>query len=109
MIYATQDYEVDKREGLHSMVVRLGIPGALRAAVLLHNLSLAGLVGFGLLAGLGPVYYVSLVLIGIALIYEHWLARRGDLAAINAAFFQANAAVSAIFLLSTLVDRLSSS
>jgi 4-hydroxybenzoate polyprenyltransferase len=106
MIYATQDYEVDKREGLRSMVVRLGITKSLGAAVLLHNLSLAALVGFGLLANLGPVYYFSLALIGAALVYEHWLARQGNLAAINKAFFQANAAVSAIFLVSTLADRL---
>jgi 4-hydroxybenzoate polyprenyltransferase len=106
IIYATQDYEVDKREGLHSMVVRLGITKSLGAAVLLHNLSLAALVGFGILANLGPLYYASLALIGAALIYEHWLARQGNLAAINKAFFQANAAVSAIFLISTLADRL---
>jgi 4-hydroxybenzoate polyprenyltransferase len=108
MIYATQDYEVDKREGLHSMVVRLGIAKSLGAAVLLHNLSFLGLVAFGILAGLGLVYYLSLALIGAALVYEHWLARRGNLEAINKAFFQANAAVSAIFLLSTLADRISS-
>lgn len=106
MIYATQDYEVDKRDGLHSMVVRLGLSKALGAAVLLHNLSLAALVGFGILANLGVLYYASLVLIGAALIYEHWLARQGNLAAINKAFFQANAAVSAVFLISTLADRL---
>jgi 4-hydroxybenzoate polyprenyltransferase len=106
MIYATQDYEVDKREGLHSMVVRLGVKKSLGAAVLLHNLSLAALVGFGLLAQLGLLYYLSLALIGAALVYEHWLARQGNLAAINKAFFQANAAVSAIFLVSTLADRL---
>jgi 4-hydroxybenzoate polyprenyltransferase len=106
MIYATQDYEVDQREGLHSMVVRLGIAKSLVAAVLLHNLSLAALVGFGLLAGLGLVYYLSLALIGAALIYEHWLARQGNLAAINKAFFQANAAVSALFLFGALADRL---
>jgi len=106
IIYATQDYEVDKREGLHSMVVRLGISKSLGAATLLHNLSLAALVGFGLLANLGILYYISLAIIGAALIYEHWLARQGNIAAINKAFFQANAAVSAIFLISTLADRL---
>lgn len=106
MIYATQDYEVDKREGLHSMVVRLGISKSLAAATLLHAAALAGLVVFGALAGLGPVYFWSMGLIGAALVFEHLLARQGNLAAINKAFFQANAAVSAIFLLSTLADRL---
>ena len=106
IIYATQDYEVDRREGLHSMVVWLGVPRALDAATTLHTAALAGFIGFGLLAGLGPVYFAGLVLAAGALVYEHLLARRGDLAAIQTAFFQANAAVSAIFVLSILADRL---
>ncbi len=108
MIYATQDYEVDKREGLHSMVVRLGLSKSFGAATLLHVLALGGLAGFGVLAGLGSMYFFSMALIGVALVYEHLLARQGNLAAINKAFFRANAAVSAIFLLGTLADRLSS-
>jgi hypothetical protein len=39
-------------------------------------------------------------------VYEHFLASKGTIAAINKAFFQVNAAVSAIFVLTTLADRL---
>ncbi len=106
MIYATQDYEVDRREGLHSMVVRLGVQPALACAVILHVLSFAALVGFGLAAHLGWIYYAGLAAILMALVYEHRLAGRGSIEAINAAFFQSNAAVGAIFVLATLVDRL---
>lgn len=105
LIYATQDYEVDRREGLHSLVVWLGLPRALAVAPVLHLLALAGFVGFGLLAGLGTAYYAGLVLVGLALGYEHLLTRRGDLTAINQAFFQVNAAVSGIFVLSILADQ----
>ena len=108
MIYATQDYEIDRREGLHSMVVWLGLKKSLSAALLLHVFALAGLVGFGLLAHLGVIYFSSLTLVLAVLIYEHRLARQGDVNAINRAFFQANAAVSAIFVFSTLADRLAS-
>lgn len=108
IIYATQDYEVDRREGLHSLVVRLGLPRALVAATALHAAALIGLLGFGIFAHLGTIYFVSLALVLAALIYEHLLARQGDIAAINKAFFQANAAVSAIFVLSILADRLTS-
>jgi len=106
LIYATQDYEIDRREGLHSLVVWLGLPRALAVAPALHGIALIGFVGFGWLAGLGPAYYGGLILVGIALAYEHTLARKGNLAAINTAFFQVNAAVSGIFVLSILVDRL---
>ncbi len=108
MIYATQDYEVDRREGLRSMVVWLGIPRSLLAATTLHAVALGGFLLFGYLAHLGVIYYSALALVLAALVFEHLLARKGNLAAINQAFFQANAAVSAIFVLSILVDRLAS-
>lgn len=105
-IYATQDYEVDRREGLRSMVTLLGIPGALRLAVVLHLVAWAGLVAFGFAAHLGGIYFTSAGLILIPLAYEHILARKGSVEAINQAFFQANAIVGALFVLGTLADRL---
>jgi 4-hydroxybenzoate polyprenyltransferase len=106
IIYATQDLEVDKREGLHSMVVWLGITRSLAVATLLHAAALAGFLLFGALARLGPIYFVGLAFVGAGLIYEHVLAGKGTIAAINKAFFQVNAIVSAIFVLTTLADRL---
>jgi 4-hydroxybenzoate polyprenyltransferase len=106
IIYATQDLEVDRREGLHSMVVWLGVPRALAMATLLHAFALAGFLFFGAIARLGPVYFLGLGLVGAGLVYEHLLAVKGTVAAINKAFFQVNAAVSAIFVLTILVDQL---
>lgn len=106
IIYATQDLDVDKREGLRSMVVWLGLSRALALATLLHALALAGFLFFGAAARLGPIYFLGLGLVGAGLVYEHLLAGKGTVAAINRAFFQVNAAVSAIFVLTTLADRL---
>ena len=106
IIYATQDLEVDRREGLHSVVVWLGVPRALALATLLHAFALTGFLFFGAIARLGPVYFVGLGLVGVGLVYENLLAIKGTVAAINKAFFQVNAAVSAIFVLTILVDQL---
>jgi 4-hydroxybenzoate polyprenyltransferase len=106
IIYASQDLEVDKREGLRSMVVWLGVSRALAVATLLHTAALAGFLCFGALARLGPIYFAGLAFVGAGLIYEHVLAGKGAIAAINKAFFQVNATVSVIFVLSTLADRL---
>jgi 4-hydroxybenzoate polyprenyltransferase len=106
IIYASQDFEVDKREGLRSMVVWLGIPRALAVATLLHAAALAGFLLFGALARLGPIYFTGLALVGAGLVYEHVLAGKGTLSAINRAFFQVNATVGAVFVLSVLADRL---
>src|SRR5881394_2099320 len=105
LIYATQDYDFDRREDIRSLVVKLGIARSLRLAQLLHLLTFAALVGFGLVAKLGPFYYWAMPLIAAALVYEHKIEKL-DLAGINRAFFQTNAFVSAVFLLAVCVDRL---
>ena len=106
LIYATQDYDFDQREGIRSLVVKLGITRSLRLAQLLHLLTFAALIGFGLVAKLGALYYWSMPLIAAALVYEHKIQKL-DLAGINRAFFQSNAFVSAVFLVAVCVDRLS--
>src|SRR6266702_4308619 len=105
LIYATQDYDFDRREGIRSLVVKLGVARSLRLAQLLHLLTFAALIGFGLVAKLGTLYYWSMPLIAAALVYEHKIQKL-DLAGINRAFFQTNAFVSAVFLLAVCVDRL---
>src|SRR6266478_3767442 len=103
--YATQDYDFDRREGIRSLVVKLGIARTLRLAQLLHLLTFAALIGFGLAAKLGALYYWSMPLIAVALFYEHKIDKL-DLGGINRAFFQSNAFVSAVFLVAVCADRL---
>jgi 4-hydroxybenzoate polyprenyltransferase len=105
LIYATQDYDFDRREDIRSLVVKLGIARSLRLAQLLHLLTFVTLIAFGVVAQLGPVYYWSIPLIGGALFYEH-RTEKLDLTGINRAFFQSNAFVSAVFLVAVCVDRL---
>ena len=106
LIYATQDYEFDKRERLHSMVVKLGVERSLQWAQGLHWLMLAALGAFGWSAKLGPAFFASLAVMSLALIYEHISAARRDLAAINRAFFSSNAFVGVVFVLGVLADQL---
>jgi 4-hydroxybenzoate polyprenyltransferase len=104
LIYATQDVDFDRREGLRSLVVRLGVAGSLRLAQWLHLLMFAGLIGFGLAAKLGIYYFAAMPLIAGALVYEHLSARKLDLGGINRAFFQSNAFVSVVFIAAVAAD-----
>lgn len=107
LIYATQDYHFDQQEGLHSLVVRLGLPATLRVAQLLHLLMLLALISFGVVAKLGALYFVAMIPIAATLIYEHRSAHAlDDVASINRAFFNSNAFVSAVFLGAVCADRL---
>ena len=106
LIYATQDFQFDRREGIRSLVVAMGIARTLRVAQLLHVLMLTMLIGFGFAANLGLIYFLAMPVVAAALVYEHRSARSLDVAGINRAFFQSNAFVSALFLVVVCLDRL---
>lgn len=104
IIYALQDYEFDRRHGLHSLVVRWGPQNALTAAFLAHLVMWLLLGLFGLLARFRVAYLVGLIIILVCLLLEHWLARRRSLKWINVAFFRLNAVISVVFLVVVLAE-----
>src|SRR5258706_4657615 len=104
IIYALQDYEFDRRHGLHSLVVGWGPKNALQAAFLSHMFIWALLLLFGLLSRFRLAYLIGLVIILGSLLLEHWLARRRSLNWINSAFFRLNALISVVFLVVTVTE-----
>jgi 4-hydroxybenzoate polyprenyltransferase len=104
IIYAIQDYEFDRRRGLHSLVVRWGVANALKAAFLSHMLMILVLLAFGMLARFRVAYFGGVAIIIIALLFEHWLARKRSLKWVNIAFFRLNALISIIFCLATVIE-----
>jgi 4-hydroxybenzoate polyprenyltransferase len=104
IIYALQDYEFDRKHGLHSLVVAWGPKNALQAAFLAHLLMCGGLMLFGLLCRFRIAYLVGWLMIVGCLALEHWIARRRSLDWINVAFFRLNAVVSSVFLVVTVAE-----
>lgn len=104
IIYAIQDYEFDRKRGLHSLVVRWGPQNALRAATLAHVIMMLLLAGFGLLADFRIAYFIGFLLIIVSITFEHWLARRRSLNWVNNAFFRLNAVVSLVFMTCTVAE-----
>ena len=104
IIYALQDYEFDRRAGLHSLAVAWGPKNALAAAFLSHLFMWGLLAAFGLLCQFRLAYFVGLVFILGCLLLEHWLARRRNLKWVNTAFFKLNAVVSVVFLAVTVAE-----
>ena len=104
LIYALQDYEFDRRQKLHSLVVAWGPQNALAAAFISHMLMWGLLVLFGLLCRFRVAYFTGLIFILGCLVLEHWLARKRSLKWINTAFFKLNAVVSTVFLTVTVAE-----
>jgi 4-hydroxybenzoate polyprenyltransferase len=103
VIYACQDVEVDRREGLHSMPADFGVARALGIARWLHAGFLASLLAASQLFEAGLWYYAAVVLTTLALVHEHRLVSPDDLSKVNAAFFTTNGFVSvALFALIAL-------
>lgn len=106
IIYALQDYEFDKAQGLHSLVVAWGPKNALSAAFLAHMVMCGLLFVFGLFCGFRIAYLVGWLIIVICLVLEHWIARRRGINWINLAFFRLNALVGMVFLIVVAIEVL---
>ena len=106
IIYAIQDFEFDRKHGLHSLVVRWGPTNALQTSLIAHLTMSMLLALFGIFAGFKLVYWIGLAIIMACLFAEHWLARRRSMNWVNNAFFRLNAFVSMIFLFCVLTEVL---
>jgi len=106
IFYALQDEDFDRREGLHSAVVRFGAGPAIFLAKTLHGVAILALVGFGVGAGFHWPFYVGVGIGALLIAWEHQLVRPGDLSKLNAAFFTMNGVISITVFLGALVDRL---
>lgn len=96
LIYACQDAEFDRAAGLFSVPARFGISAALWLARGFHVLTVAALVGVGLTAGLGTLYFAGVGLVAVLLTIENALVSPADLSRVNLAFFTVNGIVGLV-------------
>jgi 4-hydroxybenzoate polyprenyltransferase len=99
IIYATQDEEIDRQMGLHSIPARFGQKNALRIALASHILMLAVAVFFGAHFELPWPWWAAFACMALAIFYIHGFRKSNDLDALNRDFFVANVAVSLLVLL----------
>lgn len=105
LIYACQDVEFDRREGLHSVPARFGVAAALRAAKVCHALTVAAFVVLGWMMGLGLLYWVGVAVVAGLLVYEHRLVSPTDLSRLDIAFFNVNGYIAVILFAAVLAGR----
>ncbi|MCP3981749.1 MAG: UbiA family prenyltransferase [bacterium] len=107
VVYACQDLEFDRREGLRSIPARFGLRGALVAARLLHALAVVLLAAVGLFAeGLHPAYWLGWGVVTLLLVHEHRLVSEDDLSRLGVAFFNMNGIISVVYFANVLVASL---
>ena len=102
IIYACQDVEIDRAQGLHSVPARFGIPAALTLARANHAVTALALAALGIMMALGIVYWLGWLAVAGLLVYEHSLVRPGDLSRLDMAFFNVNGYIAVIVLVAVV-------
>jgi 4-hydroxybenzoate polyprenyltransferase len=104
--YALFDADVDRAEGLHSIVTRFGVRGAFVGARIAHVLTVVCLVVAGLGLDVGFFYWLGVAAVAALLAYEHSLVKPNDLRKLDAAFFTMNGVISVGFAAFVVLDTL---
>ncbi len=101
ILYALQDWQVDRREKLYSIPAAVGVSGSLWVSRVCHVLAVLGLLAFGLGldggAALGPWYWAGWVIVIGLLGIEQLLVTPRDISRVNLAFMTINGVVGVVF------------
>jgi 4-hydroxybenzoate polyprenyltransferase len=106
IIYALQDREFDRTQGLFSVPVRFGVARSLQISTICHLFTVGFLALVGIRAGMGAIYWFGWLAVIAVLVWEHRIVSPNDLSRINRAFFDLNAYVSIAFFCATVADLL---
>lgn len=106
IIYAMQDEEFDRANGLRSIPETLGKPRALAVSRSLHGMAILALAGAGWLGQEGLWFWVGVGVAAALLAFEQSLVKPNDLSRVNLAFFTLNGIVSLSFFGFCLLDIL---
>jgi 4-hydroxybenzoate polyprenyltransferase len=105
ILYALQDVQFDRANGLFSLPAALGESRALNVARVLHvgTVLLLALVGWA--TNGGALYALGVAIVALLLAYEHSLVKPDDLSRLDAAFFTMNGIISIAFFVCVLLER----
>lgn len=104
IIYACQDFEFDRKQGLYSIPSRFGLNKALHIAKWMHLLTAIGLVSLIFITPLNWIYFIGAIIAVGILLYEHLLVKADDLSKVNVAFFTMNGVLSILIFVFTIID-----
>jgi 4-hydroxybenzoate polyprenyltransferase len=107
IIYACQDADFDRSEGLHSIPARFGIRNALRISAGLHLGMLGVLALMPVLfprLSLGWAFLAGLAVVTGLVVRQHAIVHPHDLRRVGEAFFQINAVISLGLCLIAAID-----
>jgi 4-hydroxybenzoate polyprenyltransferase len=106
IIYATQDYDCDVRDGIHSVPADFGIAVGLNVTRACHTATVVLFALGGYLLGAGWPYYAGVAIAAALLFYENAIISPEDMSRVDAAFFNVNGMVAVVVMLGVIADRI---
>jgi 4-hydroxybenzoate polyprenyltransferase len=104
IIYACQDYQFDRENGLFSFPQKFGLARALKFSGLFHTGMVLFLLILPFMQPLGAIYLAGVAATAALLWYEHSIVSPDDLRRVNAAFFNLNGAISVLLMFFVMID-----
>ncbi len=86
VIYACEDLDFDRQQGLRSIPARFGVERALQLSRLFHLATVVALASLAWLTALGPIYLGGVAGVAMLLAYEQSLVSSSDLSRVKQAF-----------------------
>lgn len=104
IIFALQDVEFDRSQGLNSIPAKLGIRNGLILSALLHAITFALVIAIGLLWLNSTLYWIGATLFSALLVFQHIIVKPSDLSRVNLAFGTTNGMASLLYGLFTILS-----
>lgn len=104
LIYACQDVETDRETGVKSVPARFGIPAAVWGARVCHAITTGLLAWYAVRTDAGAFFWLGLLIVAGAFVYEHTIVRPHDLSRLNRAFFSVNGFIGIALFVCAVLD-----
>ena len=101
ILYHSQDFDFQRKEGLHSVASRFGVVAAFRWSKVMDVIAVCVLIAVGVLASLAWPFYIGVAAAAGLLIYRHSLISPEDTSRMGIAFMRVNAYVSTSVFIGT--------
>ncbi|HEY8911362.1 MAG TPA: UbiA-like polyprenyltransferase [Desulfosporosinus sp.] len=104
VVYACQDVEFDRNEGLHSIPAIFGVQRGLEISSFLHVLAPIFFISVGVVMSMSWLYYLGVAIAIVLLFRQHRLVSADDLSKIGVAFFDLNGYLSILLFVFSVSD-----
>ncbi|MGC7870933.1 UbiA-like polyprenyltransferase [Desulfosporosinus sp. SYSU MS00001] len=104
IVYACQDVEFDRKEGLNSIPAIFGVQRGLEISAFLHVLAPLLFIAVGVVMSMSWLYYLGVGIAVFLLFRQHRIVSASDLSKVGVAFFNLNGYLSVMLFVFSVLD-----